>query len=86
MNGIFTKYDVGIELGRGTFASVFRAMDRDTGKWYAIKIIQRAKFAHNPHNEKNFQREIEILSWINHVSPEADCIFPFSTDFCFSTA
>jgi ser/thr/tyr protein kinase RAD53 len=68
VTGIWAKYDLGAELGRGTFASVFRCMDKNTGKWYAVKIIQRSKFLNSPINEINFGREIEILTWMSHVS------------------
>src|ERR1700761_2126852 len=66
--GIWDNYDIGKELGRGTFANVYRAMQRSTGTWYAVKIIQRAKFRMNPNNETNFLREIDILTRLDHVS------------------
>ena len=66
-SGVWEKYEMGSELGRGTFASVFRCMDRNTGKWYAVKVIQRSKFQNSPINETNFNREIKLLMKMHHV-------------------
>jgi ser/thr/tyr protein kinase RAD53 len=41
--GVHMLYDMAYELGRGTFASVMKAMSRETGEWVAIKIIHGNK-------------------------------------------
>jgi serine/threonine/tyrosine protein kinase RAD53 len=42
--GMDAQYDMAHELGRGTFATVMKAMARNTGKWRTIKIIHTQKF------------------------------------------
>jgi hypothetical protein len=37
--GLYVNYDLRDLLGKGAFASVRRAMDRRTGEWRAVKII-----------------------------------------------
>lgn len=71
-------YDIGTELGKGSFASVYKAMHRSTGLWYAVKMIQRDKIKkHNTNQNGNggdpddpkkasFLREITILQGLKH--------------------
>lgn len=40
--GIHAKYDVREQIGKGSFATVRKGIQRDTGKMMAIKIIQKA--------------------------------------------
>ncbi|KAF7979844.1 hypothetical protein HWV62_40589 [Athelia sp. TMB] len=73
--GIHAHYDLGVELGKGSFASVYKAMHRQTGKWYAVKIIQADKIKKNTQNQTPgadprkataFAREISILEQLQH--------------------
>jgi ser/thr/tyr protein kinase RAD53 len=43
LTGIHAHYDMAHELGRGTFATVMKAMSRETGEWFAVKIIHGNK-------------------------------------------
>jgi serine/threonine/tyrosine protein kinase RAD53 len=43
LTGIHAYYDMAHELGRGTFATVMKAMSRTTGEWWAVKIIHSQK-------------------------------------------
>ncbi len=36
-------YDLQHVLGRGSFGTVMKALHRDEGKWYAVKIIPTSK-------------------------------------------
>ncbi|OAX40928.1 kinase-like protein [Rhizopogon vinicolor AM-OR11-026] len=68
--GLHTQYDISHELGKGSFATVMKAVSRSTGQWYAIKIIQdhkvkRATTTANS-NETAFAREISILEKLHH--------------------
>lgn len=67
------------ELGRGTFATVMKAMARTTGEWWAVKIIHSQKLRgantaannNNPVRNNTLQlqslaREISILETLNH--------------------
>lgn len=37
--GLYAHYDVTEELGKGSFATVMKAMSKETGQWYAVKMI-----------------------------------------------
>jgi serine/threonine/tyrosine protein kinase RAD53 len=70
MGGLHAQYDISHELGKGSFATVMKAVSRSTGQWYAIKIIEehkvkRATAAVNS-NEVAFAREISILERLHH--------------------
>jgi hypothetical protein len=43
--------DMAHELGRGTFATVMKAMARTTGGWWTVKIIHTQKL--HPSNNNN---------------------------------
>jgi ser/thr/tyr protein kinase RAD53 len=59
LTGIHAYYDMAHELGRGTFATVMKAMSRTTGEWWAVKIIHSQKVrgtntaANNNNNNNN---------------------------------
>ncbi|KIJ68026.1 hypothetical protein HYDPIDRAFT_165764 [Hydnomerulius pinastri MD-312] len=77
--GVHAFYDISHELGKGSFATVMKAISRATGQWFAIKMIQenkvrRAGATENKSNgegaekEKDgaFMREIAILETLDH--------------------
>lgn len=74
--GMHAVYEISHELGKGSFASVYRAMHRATGQWYAVKMIQVDKIKKsamnggggNPDAKKAaaFAREISILESLSH--------------------
>ena len=81
LTGIHAHYDMAHELGRGTFATVMKAMSRTTSDWWAVKIIHSQKIrganANNNDNNnaaarqnsghlQNLGREISILEKLNH--------------------
>ena len=54
LTGIHAHYDMANELGRGTFATVMRAMSRTTSDWWAVKIIHSQKLrGANANNNNN---------------------------------
>ena len=57
LTGIHAHYDMGHELGRGTFATVMKAINRTSGDWWAVKIIHSQKLrganANNNNNDNN---------------------------------
>jgi serine/threonine/tyrosine protein kinase RAD53 len=60
LTGIHAHYDMAHELGRGTFATVMKAMSRTSAEWWAVKIIHSQKLrgtnnaaANNNNNENN---------------------------------
>lgn len=78
LTGIHAHYDMAHELGRGTFATVMKAMSRTTSDWWAVKIIHSQKLrganANNNDNAarnnsghlQNLGREISILEKLDH--------------------
>lgn len=45
--GLYANYDVTEELGKGSFATVMKAMSKANGHWYAVKMI------HNKHLKRS---------------------------------
>ncbi|KAG2046644.1 Pkinase-domain-containing protein [Suillus hirtellus] len=66
--GLHAQYDISHEIGKGSFATVMKAVSRATGQWYAIKVIQdhKVKRATANNNEMAFAREISILERLHH--------------------
>lgn len=55
--------------GSGTFGEVFKAIDVDSGKFMAVKILKRPTIISEAENWRvSVKREVEILSNISHVS------------------
>jgi hypothetical protein len=52
LTGIDAHYDMAQELGRGTFATVMRAMAPNTGEWWAVKIIHTQKLCPSDNNNE----------------------------------
>ena len=66
--GPFDKYELSHNLGTGAFAVVKLCVERDTGRQYACKIIEKKKFALN-HGSKRGEAlmdEVKILQKLNH--------------------
>ncbi len=53
LTGIHAHYDMAHELGRGTFATVMKAMSRTTSEWWAVKIIHSQKLRGANANNNN---------------------------------
>ena len=77
MRGLHTFYDLQHELGKGSFATVMKALHRTEGKWYAVKMIQASKLRRDfssvtvrglqaDLNTSSFAREINILEKLQH--------------------
>ncbi|EPQ57134.1 Pkinase-domain-containing protein, partial [Gloeophyllum trabeum ATCC 11539] len=75
VTGFYKEYDVGQQLGKGTFASVYKAIHKETGQWYAVKIIDLSKVRKPTEADANgkpksktstFGREIMILESLQH--------------------
>ncbi|KAH7888959.1 kinase-like domain-containing protein [Phlebopus sp. FC_14] len=76
--GVHAFYDISHELGKGSFATVMKAISRATGQWFAIKMIQESKIRRQPDNktkdgekdekekETSLVREISILEGLDH--------------------
>lgn len=78
--GLHSQYDMAHTLGSGAFATVMKAMARQSGKWYAVKIIHDKTAAANSTNSslssrnekskedkrKTLAREISIMHKLRH--------------------
>ncbi|KAI9067527.1 Pkinase-domain-containing protein [Trametes sanguinea] len=75
--GLHAYYDLHHELGKGSFATVMKALNKAEGTWYAVKIIQGNKLrkglshatlngAQTNDKSNNFAREINILERLKH--------------------
>jgi len=61
------KYALVQELGKGTFATVYRAVSRTTGEHVAIKVIERSRFLNmSPHRWSEQCKEAETLRKLHH--------------------
>jgi len=63
------KYDVGNQLGVGSFAKVHLCMDTTTGEKYAIKIIDKKRVqinAKGAKEQRGFLEEVNILKRLSH--------------------
>lgn len=54
------KYDIGVTIGMGSYATVKLATNRENNEKYAIKIYEKFKLF-DPQKKKNLMREIQIL-------------------------
>jgi len=66
--GPFQAYDVGALLGTGQFASVHLCIHKQTGKQWAIKIIDKKKFALSSSTDRPdaLLGEVDILRQLDH--------------------
>ncbi|KAK2463294.1 hypothetical protein APHAL10511_004949 [Amanita phalloides] len=63
--GLYAHYDISTELGKGSFATVRKAVSRSTGEWYAVKMIQDSKRGKGVRNTA-LAREITIMERLKH--------------------
>jgi len=68
VNGPEVDYDIRETLGYGAFATVKMCVHRRTGQKYAIKVIDKKKFAkqHHSHRPNALQDEVKILQRLAH--------------------
>jgi serine/threonine/tyrosine protein kinase RAD53 len=65
--GLFAHYDLSTELGKGSFASVRKAVHRATGKWFAVKMIYPSKsVGQQQSRNQTLIREISIMEKLDH--------------------
>ena len=69
--GLYAYYDIATELGKGSFATVVKAINRSDGQWYAVKMIQKSKMKsrnmqRNDEGNGELLREISILENLKH--------------------
>lgn len=63
------NYELGRVLGEGNFAKVHSAIERETGREFAVKIMQKRRFAGKPKLLASLRKEIAVLMGLpKHVS------------------
>ena len=71
-------YDVGAFLGRGGFASVFRAIERSSGRTVALKVVDLGKLSAAGVGEERLRREVALHRSLAHERVVA-CYDAFET-------
>jgi len=66
-NGTVGRYQILGEIGRGSMATVYRALDPNSNREVAIKILPR-EMMHNPEFRARFRQEITMISSLEHPS------------------
>jgi serine/threonine/tyrosine protein kinase RAD53 len=69
--GLYAFYDIGTELGKGSFATVMKAVNRETGVWYAVKMIKDKTAGRGGEQQGQIRnaaiaREINIMEKLKH--------------------
>ncbi|KAJ7680984.1 kinase-like domain-containing protein [Mycena polygramma] len=63
---VYRKYDLSIELGSGTYAKVYKALQIGTSRWVAVKVINQVMRLNCPADKAETIREIDILGRLRH--------------------
>ncbi|EKM54866.1 uncharacterized protein PHACADRAFT_259022 [Phanerochaete carnosa HHB-10118-sp] len=78
VEGLYAHYDITEELGKGSFATVMKAMCKENGHWYAVKMIQtknlkRSMTKQHPNGDRvtvdasiALHKEVQILQKLRH--------------------
>ncbi|KAJ2964982.1 hypothetical protein NQZ79_g180 [Umbelopsis isabellina] len=61
-------YSLGAVLGAGNFAQVHIATERETGKEYAVKVVDKERFAGKPKLLASLRKEIAVLMGLKRHS------------------
>src|SRR3972149_11128482 len=59
-------YQIGKQLGDGTFGNIYEGIEKSTGKKVAIKIIDKSKLKNKENIEDSFNKEVNILKELEH--------------------
>src|SRR6202049_4137353 len=61
------SYEILAPIGAGGMGEVYRARDTKLKREVALKVLPDA-FARDPERMARFQREAEVLAWLNHTN------------------
>lgn len=56
--GLYAHYELVEQLGKGSFATVMKALHKETGRWYAVKMIQRRSLRRSTNNAQGLFQSI----------------------------
>jgi len=78
-----------VKLGQGTFATVWRAVDRCSGKAVALKVMEKSTLDRSNVDRSDVEREIAVMKVCNHENItriwdtfEDMCAFYLSLEYC----
>ncbi|SCV70766.1 BQ2448_3528 [Microbotryum intermedium] len=63
---IYRSYEIREQLGKGSFAIVWKGVQRATGRTVAIKVIEKARFMSNEKTMLMIAREVDIMKALRH--------------------
>ncbi|CAM9851885.1 unnamed protein product, partial [Discosporangium mesarthrocarpum] len=63
---IINKYQIIMEVGRGTFGTVHLCRDEDTGKEYAMKVVDKKKRWSKEFIAESLRREVAVMKKLRH--------------------
>ncbi|ORY91469.1 kinase-like domain-containing protein [Leucosporidium creatinivorum] len=64
--GLREAYEVFGQIGKGSFATVHKGVQKSTGSLVAIKVIAKQRFIKNPKTMEMFTREVNIMKKLDH--------------------
>lgn len=80
-SGIEEFYEIqGSSIGKGSFATVYKAIERSSGRTVAVKVIKKARFKDQPKTMAMLRREIEVMKSLSHVRHSLLCSHAIVTD------
>jgi len=62
----FSRYEIGVELGRGGMATVYRAYDPMFEREVAVKVLKQ-ELLEDPQLKERFERETKIIARLEHA-------------------
>lgn len=54
------------KIGKGSFANVYKILEKDSGKYYAARILTQKYDQLSVESRKDLKREINIMAKLNH--------------------
>lgn len=61
-----SSYEIKESIGKGSFATVYKGIQKSTGREVAIKKIQLARFRDQPNTMRMLRREVEVQKGLSH--------------------
>ncbi|KAJ7760920.1 kinase-like domain-containing protein [Mycena metata] len=63
---VYQAYDLSVELGKGSFATVYKALHIASGEWVAVKVIRETKRTGGSNSANAQSREISVMEELKH--------------------
>lgn len=77
--GLWDEFQLLEVLGKGAFGTVRKIHNRRTGEYAAVKVFVKSRFVDTAEKfMKSYQREIDIISHLQHVNPSVSPMLFFT--------